>query len=150
MADQDFSEQRAGADGALRAPGVFMSLRAVLVTVLGIAGTRFEMLGIELAEEKERLVALALTGFAATFALSFAILMLTFFCVVLFWDTHRLAVIGGFTLLYFALGAWLVARMRAQLDAHPSLFAGTVAQLLKDRDALRGTLKRSSNEGTAS
>ena len=144
MAEQKSSQDTPRAAGA---PGVFASLRAVLVTVLGIAGTRFELLGIEFAEERERLVALAITGFAAALALSFAALMLTLFCVVLFWDSHRLVVIGGFTLLYFAVGAWSVARLRAQLDAHPALFAATVAELEKDRDTLRSAMKQDAAAG---
>lgn len=144
MAEQESSQDTPRAAGA---PGVFASLRAVLVTVLSIAGTRFELLGIEFAEEKERLAALVITGFAAALALSFAVLMLTLFCIVVFWDTHRLVVIGGFTLLYFAAGAWGVARLRAQLDAHPALFAATVAELEKDRDALRSAMKQDAVAG---
>ena len=140
MAEPETMQDAARPAGAL---GVFASLRAVLATVLGIAGTRFELLGIEFAEEKERLVALAITGFIAAFALSFAVLLLTLFCVVLFWDSHRLVVIGGFAVLYFAAGAWAVARLRAQLAAHPALFAGTVAELEKDRDTLRAAMKQS-------
>ncbi len=138
------------ADGTARAPGVFISLRAVLVTMLGIAGTRFELLGIEFAEEKERLVALALTGVAAAVALSFAVLMLTLFWVVVFWDTHRLTAIGGFALLYFVVGAWAVARLRAQLALHPPLFAATVAELKKDRDTFRSATKQDAAAGERS
>ncbi len=147
MADQDSSQDTPRAAGSAGARGVFASLRAVLVTVLGIAGTRFELLGIEFAEEKERLVALAITGVIAAFALSFAMLLVTLFCVVLFWDTHRLIVIGGFTVLYFAAGAWAVAQLRAQLAAHPALFAGTVAELEKDRETLRRALKQPVTRG---
>ena len=141
MAEQESSQDTPRAAGAV---GVFASLRAVLVTVLGIAGTRFELLGIEFAEEKERLAALAITGVAAALALFFALLMLTLFCVVWFWDTHRLVAIGGFTVLYFVVGACAVARLRAQLAAHPAPFAGTVAELEKDRETLRSAIRQPS------
>ena len=144
MAEHESPQDTLRAAGA---QGVFASLRAVLVTVLAIAGTRFELIGIEVAEEKERLVAIAVTGFAAAFAMSFAILLLTLFFVVWFWDTHRLVVIGGFTMLYFAAGAWSIARLRAQLDAHPALFAATVAELEKDRDTLRSAMKQDAAAG---
>ena len=144
MAEHESPQDTLRAAGA---QGVFASLRAALVTALAIAGTRFELIGIEVAEEKERLVAMAVTGFAAAFAMSFAVLLLTLFCVVLFWDSHRLVVIGGFTLLYFAVGAWSVARLRAQLDAHPALFAATVAELEKDRDTLRSAMKQDAAAG---
>ena len=144
MAEQESSQDMPRASGPAGALGVFASLRAVLVTALAIAGTRFELLGIEFAEEKERLAALAITGLVAAFALLLAVLLFTLFCVVLFWDTHRLVVIGGFTLAYFAAGAWAVARLRAQLAAHPALFAGTVAELAKDGETLRSAIKQPS------
>ena len=142
MAEQESSQDMPRASGPTGAPGVFASLRAVLVTVLAIAGTRFELLGIEFAEEKERLAALAITGLVAAFALSFAVLLLTLFCVVLFWDTHRLVAIGGFALAYFGAGALAVAQLRAQLAAHPALFAGTVAELAKDCETLHSAIKQ--------
>lgn len=133
-----------GSDGqgdGSRPAGPFASLRGLCDTLLGIAGTRFELIGIEVAEQRERLVRLLITAVAAVFALSFAALMLTFFVVVMFWD-NRLLAIGACALVYGVVGAWLVVRLQAGLAANPPMFAATIAELEKDRDALRETLKR--------
>ena len=124
-----------------RPAGLFASLRGVFDTVLGIAGTRFELIGIEIAEEKERLVALLVTTVAAVFAFSFALLLLTLLVVAAFWD-NRVVVLGVCVLVYAAAGAWLVMRLRTQLESRPSMFAATIAELAKDRDALRDNPNR--------
>ena len=121
--------------------GLFASLRALAETLLGIAATRFNLLGVEVAEEKERLVALLVTAIALVFAFAFSALMLTLLVVALFWD-NWLAALAGCAVFYGAIGAWLWSHLRAQLAAHPPLFAATVAELNKDRDALRETLTR--------
>ena len=128
-------------DDGSRPVSPFASLRGLLDTLLGIAGTRFELIGIEVAEQRERLVGLLINAIAAVFALSFAALMLTFFVVALFWD-NRIVVIGLFALLYGGIGAWLIARLRGQLENQPPMFAATIAELEKDRDALRGAMRR--------
>lgn len=126
-----------------RPAGLFTSLRGVFDTVLGIAGTRFELIGIEIAEEKERLVALLVTAAAAVFAFAFAVLLLTLLVVAAFWD-NRLIALAICALVYAAIGAWLVMRLRTQLESRSSMFAATIAELAKDRDALRDNLARPS------
>lgn len=121
--------------------GVFASLRGLAETLLGIAATRFNLLGVEVAEERERLIALLVTAIALVFAFAFSALMLTLLVVALFWD-NRLVALAGCGVFYAALGAWLWSHLRAQLAAHPPMFAATVAELNKDRDALRETLAR--------
>ena len=143
MADRQASSGQDGQDGHsdARPAGLFVSLRGVFDTVLGIAGTRFELIGIEIAEEKERLVALLVTAIAAVFAFCFAMLLLTLLVVAAFWD-NRLAALGVCALVYAAAGAWLGLRLRAQLVSRPPMFATTIAELAKDRDALRDNLGR--------
>lgn len=141
MADDSIPHGADNGDG--RPAGLFASLRGVFDTVLGIARTRLDLVGIELAEEKERLVGLLVTVAAIVFALAFAVLFLTLAVVALFWE-NRVIALGACTLVYAGVGAWLVAHLRAQLAAHPPLFAATIAELAKDRDALRETMSRPS------
>lgn len=128
----------AAPDGdAVRPAGLIASLSGVLVSVLGIAGTRMELLGLEVAEEKERLVEVLFSVLAAAFALSLAVLLTTFLVIAYFWDTYRLMAIGSFAVLYAAAGGWLIVGLKRDLAAHPPLFAATLAELEKDREALR-------------
>ncbi len=130
-----------GGDAA-RPAGLFASLRGVLVSVLGIAGTRLELIGLEVAQEKERLVGLLFTVLAAAFALSLAVLLATFLVIAHFWDSYRLTAIGAFVVLYAVLGGWLITGLKRELAAHPPLFSATLAELEKDRAALRAGMQR--------
>lgn len=121
-----------------RAPGVFASLRALGATVLEAAGTRAELALTELREEGERRKALLALALVGALFLAMALLLAAFFVVVLFWDTHRLAAIGGVTLLYAAIGVGALLRLRAISRALPKPFEATLRELAADRDLLRG------------
>src|SRR5262249_12283889 len=80
------------------------SLRALGATLADAATTRIELAVVELREEGERRKALLVLGVAGGVFLGMGLLLATFFVVVLFWETHRLAAIGAMTLLYLAIG----------------------------------------------
>lgn len=113
--------------------GLFRSLRGLLATLLGTARTRLELLQVELETEKLRLTGIALFAVAAVFFLALAVLVFTFFVILLFWDTHRVLAAGVVALVYLAVGVAcaLVALRRAQ--AKSTLFAASLAQLDADR-----------------
>jgi uncharacterized membrane protein YqjE len=121
-----------------RAPsGPLDSLRALGATLVDAAGTRIELALVELREagerRKEQLV-LAVTG--GLFFLM-GMLLAAFFVVVLFWDTHRLAAIGGVTLLYLGIAAWALLSLRGKMRAAPPPFEATLRELQADRDMLK-------------
>lgn len=122
-----------------RAPGgALASLRALGATLADAAATRIELAVVELREEGERRKALVILGVAGGVFLAMGLLLATFFVVVLFWETHRLAAIGAMTLLYLAIGAAAFARLRAKSRAAPPPFEVTLRELAADRDMLRG------------
>lgn len=119
-------------------PGLAASLRALGATLLEAVGTRAELALVELREEGERrkqMLALALVG-ALFVALGLAFAGL--FVVLLFWDTHRLAALGGVTLFYFAVAAGALAALRRRQRASPAPFEATLRELAADRAALAG------------
>ena len=119
------------------APGVGASLRSLGYSLLEAIGTRAELALTELREEGERragMIALALV--AALFA-ALTLLLAALFVVVLFWDTHRLAALGGVTLLYAGIAAVAVAVLRAWSRAAPAPFEATLRELAADRELLR-------------
>lgn len=116
--------------------GLLASLQRLVAALLEILQTRLEIVATEFEEERERIRELVLFGFLALFFTSFGLLLLTLFIVVLFWDTHRLYVLGGFTLLYLALGFIVGAVLRQRLRTRPRLFATTLAELSRDRERL--------------
>lgn len=116
--------------------GLLASLRRLLASALALAQTRLELLLTELEEERLHLLSLAAYGIAAVFLLGLGLLFLLIFLTVLFWDSHRLLVLGGFTALFLIAGG--IAASLAMRHAHRKKrpFAATMAELGRDRAAL--------------
>jgi uncharacterized membrane protein YqjE len=118
-------------------PGPLDSLRALGASFLALVSTRAELVVVELREEGERKKEmLVLAGVAGVF-LALALLLVAFFIVVLFWDTHRILAAGAVTLVYFAVGAWALARLREKSRAAPPPFEATLAEFAKDLEMLK-------------
>jgi uncharacterized membrane protein YqjE len=126
------AESRQGASGA------FASARALGPALLALLRTRLELFGIELSEEKGRIVALALLGGAVALLTALALLLLNVLVVIAFWE-QRIGVVAGLTVLYSVLALFLGLRLKASLASQPMLFAATVGELQADLAALRGT-----------
>ncbi len=95
--------------------------------------SRLELAGIELAEERQRLLWLLLMGlFAVLFGL-LALGSLTALLVVLFWDVvGRWQTLAVLFLLYAGITGYCVFRLRAAVQNAPTPFAATRAELEKD------------------
>jgi uncharacterized membrane protein YqjE len=115
--------------------GLFTSLRRLAATALALAQTRLELLAVEYQEEKIRLASLFAYGAAAVILLAFGVVFLAIFLTVLLWDSNRLLVLGAGSV--FLLGGGLICLLIARRHARtPSgLFAGSLAELAKDRAA---------------
>ncbi len=117
--------------------GLFASLRALLATLIGTARTRLELLQVELEEEKLRLAGIGVLAMAAVFFLGLAILVFTFFVILLFWDTHRVMASGLIALAYLLVGLGCAAAARRRASTKSTLFAASLAQLDADRAQLK-------------
>ena len=117
------------------------ALGRLLQTVLALLQTRGRLLATELEEERAVLETRVLLAVVAVGAGGFALLLFTMLGIAAFWDTHRLLAIGvagGIYAVIAGVAAWRVMRLGAE---KPPLFATTLAELEKDRRALReGTL----------
>lgn len=118
--------------------GLMGSVRRLLSTLLGIAATRLELLTNELYEERLHLQQMLLFLLSALFCIGMSIMLMTVFIVVLFWDDHRLAVLGGAATLFLVAGVLLVGRLRALARVKSKLFSVSLAELGKDRAHLDG------------
>jgi len=119
------------------ATGLLASLQRLLATFLEILQTRVEIVATEYEEERERIREMVILGFLALFFASLGLLLLTLFVVVLYWETHRLYVLGGFALLYLALGLGASAVLRQRLKTRPRMFTTTLTELSRDRERLK-------------
>ena len=116
--------------------GLMGSVRQLLSTLTSIASTRLELLANELQEERLRITQMLLFALFALFCFGVGILLLTTFIIVLFWDDHRLAVLGALSAFFFALGALMAMLLRSKAQAKPRLFSTSLAELTEDRAQL--------------
>jgi uncharacterized membrane protein YqjE len=128
-------DESGGTEPARR--GLGASLRGLATGALGLVATHVELIGVELQEEKHRLIEVAVFGACALALLAMALLLATFGIVAWFWDTHRMETIVCLTVFYAALGAWALFTMQRKLEAHPNPFASTASELEKDRERLQ-------------
>ncbi|HSD97775.1 MAG TPA: phage holin family protein [Sulfuricaulis sp.] len=118
------------------AGGLLASLQRLLATLLDIVQTRIAIVATEFEEERVRLRELVVFGFVALFFVNLGVVLFTLLVVMLFWESHRLYVMGGFALLYLGVGVAAGISLRHRLKSRPRLFAATLAELAKDRDQL--------------
>ncbi|HXV07143.1 MAG TPA: phage holin family protein [Burkholderiales bacterium] len=130
MAEQpprDQGERRAGLVG---------SLRALAATLVAIAHTRLELVGVELREEFARLGAVLLWGYLALFCGSVAMVLLTLALAVL-WAEHRLIVLGVAAALFLVLALLAARAAVAVARRKPRLFEASLTELEHDNRQLR-------------
>ena len=116
--------------------GLMGSVKRLLATLTSIVSTRLELLANELQEERLRLTQMFLFSLIALFCFGMGLLLLTIFVVVLFWDDHRLAVLGILTVVFFASGSLVVVLLRRKSQEKSKLFSASLAELAKDRAQL--------------
>ena len=112
------------------------SLKRLVSTLASIVSTRLELLANELQEERLRLTQMFLYSLFALFCFGMGMLLLTVFIVVLFWDDHRLAVLGSLCILFFMLGMLMAVLLRNKAHSKPKLFSVSIGELAKDREQL--------------
>ena len=119
------------------AAGLFASLKTLTASLIGIIQIRLELLSTDVAEARERTIALLVLVLAALFALGVGVVLLAILVAAAYWETHRLAVLGALAALFLGGGggaAWLAVR---KLRNEPRPFAASLAELDKDREQLR-------------
>ncbi|HEX7937169.1 MAG TPA: phage holin family protein [Paraburkholderia sp.] len=112
-------------------------LRRIVGSVSAILQTRLELIGIELAEEKERLLAVLFLGLAAMMLVTMALIALTALVAIAFWDTYRWQALAGITIVYALAGLICALKARSGLRNAPLVFEETLAEFEKDRDIFR-------------
>lgn len=116
--------------------GLIAASRRFFDTLLGIIHNRIELLGIELKEEKTRLISVLVWGIAGVFLAVITVIMLTLTIVSLFPEDNLPLALGVCTLVYLVatIASFLIAKKRIK---NPTPFEETVNQLKKDRAWLK-------------
>ena len=116
--------------------GLLDSVKRLASTLIAIISTRLELLANELQEERLHLTQMFFLSLIALFCFGMALLLLTIFITVLFWDDHRIAVLGGLCALFFISGTVIALLLRSKARSRPRLFSASLAELAKDREQL--------------
>jgi uncharacterized membrane protein YqjE len=116
--------------------GILQSLRNLAATFVAVLHTRLELLVTEIEEERVRLLQVLLWAAAALFCLGVGVLLLVILLIALFWETHRIAVIGILAAVFLAGGFAIAAGTRNLMQGRSRLFSATLDELARDKDQL--------------
>jgi len=112
-------------------------VREAGTALLGLIGTRVELLGLELREEALHLQRMLVLGVVAAFLMGGALVLFGILIAAAFWDTYRLLALGGVVVLYGAGGGLALMRLRSAVYNRAPPFDATVRELEADLKALR-------------
>jgi uncharacterized membrane protein YqjE len=118
-------------------PKFLESLRNLAGSVVSMLQTRLELASVELAEERTRLMKVALLACFGLVFFSMALMTFTLLVAILFWETYRWQAIGTIVVFYLACAAICLLVARHKVRSAPPLFEATLAELDKDREMLR-------------
>lgn len=119
-----------------KSPGLLQSLRNLAATLVALLHTRLELLATELEEERLRIAQLIFWALIGLLFLTLGVLMLTVFVLIVFWDTHRVAVAAVLAGGYLAIGIVTVLVARNKARGRSRLFSESLGQLAGDRERL--------------
>ena len=118
-------------------PGLLGSFRMLGDTLVATLQDRLELVSVEVQEEKFRLIQIFVWISAAVFAGMMAITFASLTLVYYYWESARLAALGGLTLLYAGALVVIVVSLRRFLARQPKPFAATLQELGEDRACIR-------------
>lgn len=118
-------------------PGFMNTLRALGDGLVASVQDRVKLFSVELQEEKFRLIRMLVWISAVIFTGVMALTLASIALVYLFWESARLAVLGGLAALYTVAFVIIVVTFRRALARQPRPFAGTIEELAADRACIR-------------
>jgi len=115
------------------------SLRTLGDGLIASVQDRLELFSVELQEEKFRLIQTFIWISAAVFTGMMTVILASLTAVYLFWDSARLAVLGGLTLLYATALVAIILAFRRYRARQPRPFASSLQEIGEDRACIRKT-----------
>ncbi len=112
------------------------TVRSAVRTLLSFAETRARLAANEFEEQLLRLLEVAAWAVAAVFFFAIAVLLVSLFIILVFWDANRVLAAGLLAGLFVAGGGVSVMMVRACLAARPKFLAATLAEFEKDRQKM--------------
>lgn len=121
----------------LPSSGFVGALRALCDGLIATGAKRLELFSLELREEKLRLIQVFIWISAVVFTGLMAITFASLVFVYAFWESARLAVLGGLALFYTAAFVAIIIAFRRYLARQPAPFEATLEELSEDRACIR-------------
>ncbi len=119
-------------------PGLLGSLRTLADGLLCTAQDRLGLISIEFHEEKLRIIQTLIWIGAVIQVGVLAMAFVSLTLVYIFWESARLAVLGGLALAYTGALIALIVAFRRHLARQPRLLAATLQEIEVDRTCIRG------------
>jgi uncharacterized membrane protein YqjE len=117
--------------------GFLGSLRSLADGLLAALQDRVELISIELQEEKLHLIRTFIWISAAVFSGMMATVFASLTLVYLFWESARIAVLGGLAAFFACAVVAIIITLRRFMARQPGLFSATRQELGKDRECIR-------------
>jgi uncharacterized membrane protein YqjE len=117
--------------------GFLGSLRSLADGLLGSVQDRLTLISIEVQEEKFRLIRTFVWISAIVFSGMMTMAFASLTVVYLFWETARLAVLGGLTALYAGAFVLILITFRRYVAHQPKPFAATLDEIGEDRACIQ-------------
>lgn len=118
---------------------VKQNLSAVTGGFASLVKTRLELLSLELAEEKDRLLSVLLFGAVGLLFVHLALTVVAVLVGLFFWGTeYRYIALAILVLVYALIGLGCLAMVKKKLAQAASPFDATIEALRADVQALRG------------
>ena len=118
-------------------PGFLASVRVLGDSLLAGVQDRLELFSVELQEEKFRLIQTFVWISAAVFTGMMALMFASLTLVYLFWESARLAVLGGLTVFYSGALVAIVIAFRRFIARQPRPFSASRQEIGEDRACIR-------------
>lgn len=113
------------------------SVKDIAIGLIDQASDRLALLGLEIAEERERVLALVLAALGAVFFIALTCVFGAFWILAAYWDTpYRLRAIGALTIGAAVVAAIVIVLFVRRLRMPTALFAHSLAEFERDRQAL--------------
>ncbi|WP_293932563.1 phage holin family protein [Iodobacter sp.] len=111
-------------------------IQRVLAQAVGLAGTHLELFGLELQDASQRFLGHLILGILAAVLGGLSLALAAVLLLIIFWDSHRIAVALGLMLVYGGSALACLCWLRYRLKHAADLFPATCAELARDRKAL--------------
>lgn len=113
------------------------SASRLAATLLAVVHNRLELASTELEEESLRYFSCLMLSLAAMFCLGIALVLGVMLALVLYWETHRVAILAVLMVCFGFAALVIGLKVRRQYQSKPRLLGHTMAELSRDAELLQ-------------